>query len=78
MNATYDAVIFGAGRNDTLAAGFLSRAGSKVAVVKRMAKVGGVSGIAGRIARLEQLADQLRSIQAFNSDQWRTRVPAKF
>jgi phytoene dehydrogenase-like protein len=43
MNDQYDAVIIGAGHNGMAAAGYLSRAGRKVIVVERMAKVGGMT-----------------------------------
>ena len=43
MNAQYDAVIIGAGHNGMAAAGYLSRAGKKVVVIERMAKVGGMT-----------------------------------
>jgi phytoene dehydrogenase-like protein len=43
MNGIYDAIIVGAGHNGMAAAGYLSRAGKKVVVVERMAKVGGMT-----------------------------------
>ena len=43
MTDLYDAVIVGAGHNGMAAAGYLSRAGKKVVVVERMAKVGGMT-----------------------------------
>jgi len=43
MSEIHDAVIIGAGHNGMAAAGYLSRAGKKVVVVERMAKVGGMT-----------------------------------
>ena len=43
MNEEVDVVIVGAGHNGMAAAGYLSRAGKKVIVVERMAKVGGMT-----------------------------------
>jgi phytoene dehydrogenase-like protein len=43
MADVYDAIIVGAGHNGMAAAGYLSRAGKKVVVVERMAKVGGMT-----------------------------------
>ncbi|KJS08503.1 MAG: beta-carotene ketolase [Gammaproteobacteria bacterium BRH_c0] len=43
MNRDYDVIIIGAGHNGMTAAGYLSRAGKKVLVVERNAKVGGMT-----------------------------------
>ncbi|MGH6781047.1 MAG: phytoene desaturase family protein, partial [Sphingomonadaceae bacterium] len=43
MTDPVDVVIVGAGHNGMAAAGYLSRAGKKVVVVERMAKVGGMT-----------------------------------
>lgn len=50
MSAQYDAVIIGAGHNGMAAAGYLSRAGKKVVVIERMAKVGGMTSAGYMIA----------------------------
>jgi len=50
MSAPYDAVIIGAGHNGMAAAGYLSRAGKKVVVIERMAKVGGMTSAGYLIA----------------------------
>ena len=43
MNRDYDVIIIGAGHNGMTAAGYLSRAGKKVLVLERNAKVGGMT-----------------------------------
>lgn len=43
MNRDYDVIIVGAGHNGLTAAGYLARAGKKVLVVERNAKVGGMT-----------------------------------
>ena len=43
MTEEADVVIVGAGHNGMAAAGYLSRAGKRVIVVERMAKVGGMT-----------------------------------